>query len=266
MHDLTSDPNAWDAVAATYDRSARPRLTEFSKQALRLAALTGDDEVLDVACGPGTTTELAAAIARRVQSLDFSPKMIEQLRQNCADLSNVRACVGDGQELPFPDQSFTAAFSMFGLMFFPDPQAGLQELHRVLKPGGRALISSWVPMQDSPMMRPLGAALRRVLPDALKTAPRFAFQSAEELSRGLHAGGFSEVRVHPFSPSFPVPSAEHFWADTRETIFMTRMRATMGHEWAAFEAKILTELRIELKGVQSLQMPAFIGIGTKPAL
>ncbi len=263
MHDLTTDPTAWDAVAATYDRSARPRLTEFSKEALRWAALTGDDEVLDVACGPGTTTELAAAVARRVQSLDFSPKMIEQLRKNCATQGNVTACVGDGQELPFPDQSFTAAFSMFGLMFFPNPHAGLQELHRVLKPGGRALISSWVPMQDSPMMQPLGAALGRVLPEALRTPPRFAFQSAEELADGLRAGGFSEVSVRTFSPIFPLPSAEHFWAESRETIFMTRMRSTLGHEWAAFETKILGELRIELKGVKSLQMPGLIGLGRK---
>src|SRR5699024_11098930 len=98
--------------------------------------------VLDVACGPGTLTLLAAAAGATVTALDFSSPMIAQLRTRAAALdlaSAVEVHEGGGQRLPFASAVFDAAFSMFGLMFFPDRHAGLRELARVLKPGCPAL-------------------------------------------------------------------------------------------------------------------------------
>ena len=74
--------------------------------------------VLDLACGPGTTTLLAAQHARSVQALDFSQGMIEALRKNTEALENVSSVVGDGQRLSFDNAKFSVVFSMFGLMFF----------------------------------------------------------------------------------------------------------------------------------------------------
>jgi len=78
-------PETWDLVAEAYALEVMPVLQTFARQALRLAGLppTGVHEhnarVLDVACGPGTLAFLAASRASRVDAVDFSPGMIEQL-------------------------------------------------------------------------------------------------------------------------------------------------------------------------------------------
>ena len=99
--------------------------------------------MLDVAAGPGTLAFIASAAGAHVTAIDFSPDMIDRLRaRSVREGVQIEARVGDGQALPFDDATFEHAFSMFGLMFFPDRAKGFRELCRVLVPGGRAVVSS----------------------------------------------------------------------------------------------------------------------------
>jgi SAM-dependent methyltransferase len=268
MKELLTNPDAWSETAASYDLAGRPRLTPFSREAVRWAELDAEDEVLDVACGPGTTTVIAARQARSVHALDFSPAMIELLRQNSTELDNVEVTVGDGQQLSFADERFTVAFSMFGLIFFPDPIAGLRELHRVLRPGGRVLISSWVPMSESPAMRPLGAALRHAAPPPPDRPPPepFPFSDAESLAAGLREAGFEDVEVRPFAARVPVTSAEAYWEEAQGNLFVNHLRKRSGGEWDTIAARALEHLRASLADASFLAMPGLIARGHKPGL
>ena len=108
----------------------------ISLRAIELANIPASARVIDVATGPGTVALALAPRVREVCALDFSSGMIEQLERESArrGLTNVRAVVGDGQSLPYADGAFSAGFSMFGLMFFPDRARGYRELARVLAP------------------------------------------------------------------------------------------------------------------------------------
>jgi len=143
-------PQSWDIVAEEYAAVTAPFFRNYADAALRKAELTSGARVLDVAAGPGTLSLLAASQGHEVSAVDFAPNMIAQLEQAaCVQKLKVHCQVADGMALPFADASFDAAFSMFGLMFFPDRIQGFRELYRTLRPGGVAVISSWHGFESS---------------------------------------------------------------------------------------------------------------------
>ena len=85
-------------------------------------------------------------------------------RRFAAEGLQVKVEVMDGQALDLEDESFDLGTSTFGLIFFADPLAGLRELCRVLRPGGRAGIASW-DMTRIGLPQLIGAALARAIPD-----------------------------------------------------------------------------------------------------
>jgi len=108
--------------------------------------------VLDVACGTGVVARLAAEIvgpAGRVTGLDISPGLLEVARTLDSG-QQVEWHEGDALSLPYANSSFDSALLQHGLQQFPDRIAGLREMHRVLRPGGSVVVSTWGRLQESP--------------------------------------------------------------------------------------------------------------------
>jgi len=124
--------------------------------------------------------------------LDFSPEMVARLRARAAE---VEVLVGDGQALPFEEGRFDAAFSMFGLMFFPDRHAGLTELHRALRPGGRALVASWVEVREIPVLAAALGAFLQAVGGSSSPPQRPGLSCEADVRAELEAAGFVEVEV-----------------------------------------------------------------------
>ncbi|HEY3666982.1 MAG TPA: class I SAM-dependent methyltransferase, partial [Polyangiaceae bacterium] len=164
---VMSTPVPWELVAEGYAAEAAFVMQPFSLRAAEFLAPSASARVLDVAAGPGTLALRLAPAVRELIALDFSEKMVTELRRAAAELglNNLRAQVADGQQLPFADAEFDAAFSLFGLMFFPDRARGFTELLRVLKPGAGAVVSSWAPVQESSLMRTVFGALTAADPE-----------------------------------------------------------------------------------------------------
>jgi ubiquinone/menaquinone biosynthesis C-methylase UbiE len=104
------------------------------------------DRVLDVACGTGNAALRAAQRGAEVTGLDIVPDLLaqgERLAQQ--EGLSVTWVEGDAEELPFADGSFDAVLSIFGCMFAPDHQRTADEIARVLAPGGRIALASWIP-------------------------------------------------------------------------------------------------------------------------
>lgn len=102
------------------------------------------DALLDVACGWGEFLVTYAAEARRVAGVDLAPAKVALARERLADrIANGTAevVVADAVRLPWPDGSFTAVTCMDAFPFFPHQQAVLGEIFRVLRPGGRTVVS-----------------------------------------------------------------------------------------------------------------------------
>jgi SAM-dependent methyltransferase len=98
---------------------------------------------------------------------------------------------------PFPDRSFDAVVSQFGLMFFPDPVAGLREMMRVLVPGGRLAVAVWGSLDDTPAYAAEVELVERLAGKAAGDALRapFALGKPERMAELCAAAGITGARV-----------------------------------------------------------------------
>jgi ubiquinone/menaquinone biosynthesis C-methylase UbiE len=105
------------------------------------------DRVLDVAAGNGNATLAAARRFATVTSTDYVPELLERgrCRADAEGLTNITFEVADAEALPYPDSSFDAVLSTFGVMFAPDHERTATELMRVCRPGGRIGLANWTP-------------------------------------------------------------------------------------------------------------------------
>jgi SAM-dependent methyltransferase len=136
-----------------YDALSRLLLGQLHRRiAADVAAVAPDDaRVLEVGCGPGhLSVQLAGQHRLEVTGLDLDPAMIARAAANTDRAANrgwrrPSFLVGDVAALAFPDRSFDLVVSTLSMHHWADPAAGLAEIGRVLRPGGRALIWDFRP-------------------------------------------------------------------------------------------------------------------------
>jgi SAM-dependent methyltransferase len=139
--------------AAVYDTLSRVLLGPFlGRIAADIAAAAPDGaRVLEVGCGPGhLTIRLARRHGLEVTGLDLDPAMIARARANADRLGDAAGrrpqfLVGDVASLALADGSFDLVVSTLSMHHWADPAAGLAEIGRVLRPGGRALVWDFRP-------------------------------------------------------------------------------------------------------------------------
>lgn len=259
----------WELVADGYAESALAIMAPFSARALELAGLPETARVLDVAAGPGTLSLPAAAQVARVDAVDFAEPMLDRLRAAAAaaGLTNVEVTHGDGQALPFPDDTFDAGFSMFGLMFFPDRPKGFAELFRVLRPGGVAVVSSWAPVAESPLMRLMFGALSAGDPAIREPQPDFLNLENPEVFAGEMSGaGFAGVSIQRHTSAVAYDDADHLWTEmARSSAPLVLLRRSLGEDaWEERSASMRAYLNEHYRPHSLLSTTAFLGIGHKP--
>lgn len=174
----------------------------WRRAAARSARLGGGGIALDVACGSGRLSAELARTGARVVGLDFSREMLRIARRDRSALSFVR---GDALALPFPNGTFDAITIAFGLRNLADPRRGLDEMLRVLRPGGRAVVLEFVRPPRGIVGASYRAYLRHVLPwlggavSGDRHAYRYlsdtvdSYRTPEELVELATAAGWGEV-------------------------------------------------------------------------
>ena len=241
-------PSTWDAVAPTYAEDVA-QWAAYTHEALRVVPVGPSDRVLDVASGPGTLAFAAAPHAARVDAIDFSNEMIEQLRARAAreGVTNVEGAVMDAQSLTFPDGTFDTAFCLFGFFFFPDRARAFREIQRVLRPGGRALIATWSPIERRPLMRLAFDAMAEALPQFPRPS-KGDLQDPNECVREMTEAGFHDVVAHVFTASVRIDSAESYLdLIVRSGAPLAAMKKKLDEAtWSSATARILDALRRRL--------------------
>lgn len=216
---LDSGASTWDAAADWYDQAVSPNTARYAADALESAQLRPGERVLDVAAGTGAFALLAAERGAHVVATDYAPLMVERLTAKAAKAglaSKIEARVMDGQRLDLPNASFDVAASVFGLIFFPDRLAGLREMRRVLRAGGRAVLTTWSVPARVRAVGLVGDALREVLPDLpafSQPPPIFSMADPKRIeAEGLDAG-FSRVTVRSVTKTWTYGSPEQVWTE-----------------------------------------------------
>jgi SAM-dependent methyltransferase len=260
-------PQTWNLVADAYFAEVMPWFETFAREALRLAAPQPGARIVDVACGPGTLTGLAAAEGLRVDAIDFSPAMLDHLHSR--KLANVNAQLADGQALPFPDDTFAAGFSLLGLVFFPDRARGFAELARVLAPGARAVVSSWPPMETVGVLAALLGAVRETMGKVFgQSAPADPTPplSSEESCVAEMGAAFRAVEVHRVRNAGVFPSADALWSSFERSLApIALMRAKLGPRWPEVAEPARAAIRRHVgDGPYELEMTALLSVGTAP--
>jgi len=266
---MLSSTAPWDLVAEGYARTTMKLFHGYTESALQIAELSGDSCILDVACGPGTLALQAANSVKSVHAIDFSESMIGILEENIRSekIDNINTTCGDGQDLPYENDLFDAAFSLFGLMFFPDRMKGYAEIYRTLKPGGKIIVSSWAPVSQSPAMQTMFGAIKAMNPDIPEPQTMIdSLENADFFEGELKKSGFRDIRIHIVTKDFPVTSIKQFWNDMVDgSAPIVMMKNTMQtDEWEEKEKVALQYLEKRLNSLPaSLSSDALIAYGIK---
>jgi ArsR family transcriptional regulator len=152
-----SESQAFFAGAAAQWDKLRDELygSAFSHSAA-LALLPADWVVADLGCGTGQVAAELAGWVKQVIAVDNSPAMLKAARRRTGELPNVDLRRGDLQSLPIEDGTCDAALLLLALTYVPDPMPVVQEMARILKPGGRAVIVDLLPHDREDFRMELG--------------------------------------------------------------------------------------------------------------
>jgi SAM-dependent methyltransferase len=149
-----------DWGAGNYERTAS-ELEPVAETVMDRAVLSADVDVIDLACGTGNAALLAAAGGARVVGIDGSTRLLDVARER-ARARDVEIDFREGDLLDLPVESATAdlVVSIFGVIFAPAPAPAMREVRRVLRPGGRMLMTAWIPAGPiHAMLRAIGAVV-----------------------------------------------------------------------------------------------------------
>jgi demethylmenaquinone methyltransferase / 2-methoxy-6-polyprenyl-1,4-benzoquinol methylase len=193
----------FDRISPVYDPMNRLMTAGLDRRWRRLtvhATVRRGDRVLDACCGTGDLALEAQRAGGRVIGLDFSERMLERARRKSTAVEWVR---GDVLALPFSDGSFDAVTVGFGIRNVEDLEAGLRELARVLRPGGR--LGCLEITRPRGALRPFFAVwFDGLVPLAGKVLPGGAaytylpasvrrFPGPEDLGEAMRRAGFADI-------------------------------------------------------------------------
>jgi ubiquinone/menaquinone biosynthesis C-methylase UbiE len=251
----------WEAAASAWDRWSTfigRWLEPATDRMLELARLEPGHHVLDVAAGAGEQTIGAARLvgrAGRVLATDISPEILKYAQRAAAraGLRNVETMELDGERHDLlPAESFDAAISRVGLIYFPDQQRALKGLRRSLKPGGRISVVVYsTPERNRFFSIPVGIIRRRAgLPPPLPGQPGpFSLGAEGALAEALEEAGFSSTAVFAVDCPLRMPSAAECVRFERESFgALHQMMAGLSE---AERAETWDEIERELRQFES---------------
>lgn len=202
------------SVAENYEKYFVPAIaTPVAEDLMAVAAIQPREQILDVACGTGVVTRLAAARAGdkgQVAGLDVSAAMLAVARSAAPPGTSIAWYETSADAMPLPDRQFDAVLCQMGLQFMSNKPKALAEMRRVLRPGGRIVLN--LPGPIPAFFADFASALARHIDP---TAARFvhvvfSLHGEEELRSLMSAAGFEEVKIAKARKTLRLPPPREF--------------------------------------------------------
>lgn len=263
-------PKLWDDHVTVYEAVFEPLTSAFARRALDRLKLMPADHLLDVAAGSGGAALLAARCGVDVLAVDASPRMVSRILERAAQArigERLHAEVMDGTALALPDARFDCAISTFGVVLFPDAVAGMREIARVLKPGGRVAIVTWTEPEQYEVAERLIEAIAAVRgpqrpPPTMPAQLRFR---EEATFRALFdTANLNVEEIVRAEECLRAPSARWLARHLEFAPGMAAWLSSLGADREPVQRAFVSALeRDQGAGDISLSAVAFIGIGTR---
>lgn len=202
----TSESPAW-----VYEKNNVKAIFEpWARVLIDFAHPRPGERVLDAACGTGIVARLVRPLvgaSGRIVGVDFDPLMLEVAKTLAPDIEWQQ---GDLRKLPFPEAAFDLVVCQQGLQFLPDRVVALREMHRVLRPGGRLVLSVWTDLAKSPGQAALFGALGALLGQDMSKPPPWSLTDESEVLALVSGAGFVNTQASLQSLRATYPSARAF--------------------------------------------------------
>lgn len=271
----SEDVRAWDRIAPGYDRTNTSTQMWLGSESLGRAGLHAGMRLLDVAAGSGAVSIPAARLGAHVLAIDQSARMLDLLEQRAhREGLPIETRIMDGHALELTDSSFDMAGSQFGVMLFADMPKGIREMARVVKPGGRVLMTVYGEPQKIDFLGFLVRAIQSVRPSF--TGPPmdppplpFQLQDPKRLHKELAAAGLTAIQIETITETTEFRSGRDLWDwlvfsnPIVETVLGSLSLTSDERGLVQHALDHLVRERAEGRGVAKLTNPINIGIGTK---
>lgn len=215
-----SESSRWQLsgnAAEFYERYSKFMLEPWVPALIEAVDLQPGERVIDVACGTGFVARQAGrrvGASGKVVGIDINVSMLAIAKASTVpgaaltvDWREADVCA-----MPFPDENFDVALCQQGLQFFPDRLQALQEIRRILVPGGRLGLSVWGSIDENPYFSIVEAAIRRhVSVDAASGLHKpHALADPQEVRSAIKEAGFVHVNVRRAAAYLRTPPAYEF--------------------------------------------------------
>jgi SAM-dependent methyltransferase len=240
----------WSSGGAAYERISRGIADSIEHAVVRLNPQPGE-RILDLATGTGWTSRSVARRGAEVIGADIAADLLAAAREIAArEQLPVRYELADAERLPFEDGQFDAVISTYGVMFSGQPEAAAAEIARVVRPGGRVALTTW--LSDSNVFK-MFLVMKAYMPAPPQPAPPspFAWGKAERVSELL--GSAFQLGFEEGTSMYREPDGRHAWEAFVNGYGPTRMlagsldaerRAALERDFIAFHDGFADELGI----------------------
>jgi ubiquinone/menaquinone biosynthesis C-methylase UbiE len=207
----------YSMTAQANDKYGSANFEAYAKPLLDSAGLKAGQRVLDVACGTGIPSLIAAPMVMpggTITGVDLAPGMIELAKKKAEQkqIKNVEFKEADGESLPFQDGTFDVILCNHGLVHMTDKQKVLSEMRRVLKKGGVLGLTVWSTPDKTVPLGIIAKTIMQLWPASIVPgAPNwFEFGPDGAIEKLLSDNGFSDIRTNRFNVTMEVKSGKEY--------------------------------------------------------